>query len=240
MLIKEALLRLKLSKTPKLITFHKMLTGQANAKATRAINPVNANPQTKVPSLLCLRNMDGISLSVAIVAETSGWGKMLKSTTSGSRISSPKHTIHETTVQPLSAKAVPKSLDLPGSEIKEMANCAVKDTTAAMPNVPMSANGMVRDAFLALEDKQQTSSKPMKPKKSSVVALTTPEIPPGAKTSPDSKIFCEAPRKPQITMKITRRTFIKVMRFTTALLRDKPPIKSNVQPAVRKAADKSM
>lgn len=41
-------------------------------------------------------------------------------------------------------------------------------------------------------------------------------------------------------MKITRRTFIKVMRFTTALLRDKPPIKSNVQPAVRKAADKSM
>jgi len=28
----------------------KLLTGQANAKATRAINPVNANPQTKVPS----------------------------------------------------------------------------------------------------------------------------------------------------------------------------------------------
>ena len=109
--------------------------------------------------------------------------------------------------------------------------------TAAMLNVPMSANGMVRDlvgavamgcpwdkigqnvrgfvtydlnyalrtgivlkagellkaysvvseclghrtAFLALEDKQQTSSKPMKPKKSSVVALTMPELRPPQK-----------------------------------------------------------
>mmetsp|Transcript_29057 Transcript_29057/g.69205 ORF Transcript_29057/g.69205 Transcript_29057/m.69205 type:complete len:241 (+) Transcript_29057:553-1275(+) len=239
MLTRAALLRLKLSSTPRLITSQSTLKGQASASAVRATRPVRAKPQVKTPFLDWRRKTEGISLSVDIAADTSGCGRMLSSTTNGKRISSPIRTMLAEAVQPFAAKASPKSVDCPGGAFIEMASCAVKEITAAPPRVPIRAIGMTLEAFLAWEDRQQTSSKPMKPKKSRVVALRMPFMPSGAKVSPDSKMLVEAPAKPRMTIKATSATFAKVMTFTTVLLRDKPPMSSSVQPAVSKAPARS-
>mmetsp|Transcript_47822 Transcript_47822/g.111948 ORF Transcript_47822/g.111948 Transcript_47822/m.111948 type:complete len:227 (+) Transcript_47822:97-777(+) len=201
MLISAALLRLKLSSTPRLITSQRTLKGQKVASPVSAMSPVRANPQVKLPVRWdCRAKMEGKSLSRAIGADTSGCGRMDSRTTRGRRINSPIREIHAATAKSFFSKTCGKSVATPGAAFRHKASWAVTDMTAAPASVPMRANGMVLAGLRACDARQQTSSNPMKPKKRRVVALMIPDNPPGMKASLDSTMSISGDTKPIVTM----------------------------------------
>mmetsp|Transcript_24865 Transcript_24865/g.45038 ORF Transcript_24865/g.45038 Transcript_24865/m.45038 type:complete len:272 (-) Transcript_24865:393-1208(-) len=240
--MRAALLKLKPSRTPKLMISQRILNGTAKAIAVR-MTPEIAVPLTKAPFLLCLRKIDGSSESRDIAAVTSGCGRMERSTTRGNKMSSPMFTRLPAQAKPLDVKADRKSMFSPvfsikaaGSTIEAKDNCAKVEINAAPARVPSRALGIVFAGSLALEARQQTSSNPMKPKNNFVVPSMVPATPCGKKTSADAKTLCDATLSPAITMKAIKATFANVIALITGLPTAVPAITTSTQRSTRPAA----
>mmetsp|Transcript_105960 Transcript_105960/g.297934 ORF Transcript_105960/g.297934 Transcript_105960/m.297934 type:complete len:243 (-) Transcript_105960:363-1091(-) len=238
MLIRAQFVRLKLTRTANEVKSHRSVKGATKATRVSAIPTIQV-PWKYTPLLFWQENTEGNKPSSDIAAMTSGWGSVPRSTTSGSKESSPMDTSQLAHNKPCCSKAISKDVaDMPvvNGTMATSAICASPEKTEAPSNVPISARGMLLEGFEALDAMQQTSSNPMKPKKSAAVAWKTPAAPWGAKVSIEENRLPVQHARPAMIMKATRNTLQRVNPLITTLPMSMPVAMMTVHNRVIPAA----